>query len=117
VTTYLNALPSWVASNPSVNSSARSLDNLISAYIFGLQVIGLSTQAFVDQAVKQGMNANAISPLLVKSESFIALLDGTRADRQPAPSSLVLELRFIGSIRWRSEALVFQEIERNLKVV
>jgi hypothetical protein len=29
----------------------------------------------------------------------------------------VLELRFIGSIRWRSEALVFQEIERNLKVV
>lgn len=91
ISIYLNRLPSNILTNGTVKSCAGSIDDLVASYIYGLQVIGLSTSAFVDLALKQGLTAHDFSPLLPKSE-FPIIDTEDRADFQLAPSSLPPDL-------------------------
>jgi hypothetical protein len=70
VSNYLNSIPNNVITNFAIKQLARSIDNLLASYIFGLQVIGLSTAAFAQQVIQLGLNAKGFSPLLPNSKFF-----------------------------------------------
>lgn len=68
ISTYLDSMPGNILTNQLIKLTAASVDALLASYILGLQVIGLSTVAFLESAKAQGISSNGISVLLVKSE-------------------------------------------------